>query len=819
MNFIDLLEPVTKGSPFLASLLRELHPVQPLVILNVSEVRKNKKKTWRLIRPGLQPKSRIVVGAPITKWTVGETPLPDYNEQSARKTILISKRKQKKPPRAPLSQGEPMRYWMGVGGGQRSQWGDYNAAEIPPDSLIENRVTLDDGRRIMIGGDRGHGGLVSGSTMPPTTKPVVLVLGGSFNPPHIGHRGIANEAVRLVREAGYSVPTVVVAPTADKLIKDKLPDRMSLADRTELAKLTFTESNVKVTSAPAEEAEKTEGKLRRTQLADWAAKEYPGHTVINITGEDSAPGHPPGYPSVYQGDQGTAHEGYYYLALPRPAGGMSSTKIRQALSAGEKLLGMTPEAEKLYLKLGGHRQKTEQQEEWVEIDAVDLLEILIEAGEHWITKEGNRILIGGNGRYAGKIILFDENGSLRGNIKKASEELHLRYTKTKGHVRFIGEQEYAKVQDDFNKTKTKAEGEEIHHRDPSYLLEADQGSLEELTEAGGERWITVGGRHVLIGGDRRLTRIREGQSTEDKFFNKRTKKWTKARADLHEAVTEHMVAGKLAPTGRKPIAYIIGGGTATGKTTTSTAVIGENPNALRIDPDELKLAVPEFEHLKQTDPNNAARLVHEESSQMTKLALAKAINRKLDFTYDSTTSGNGSPEFIKTLYDNGYDVRGIFVDIPIATAISRAAWRERNSPNPINRGRRVPVDIIRQSGIGAAKNFFELKDDPHLTSIRFFDNSGKTHRLIYERVAGGQERIHDHARFKQYARKAKGLSEKAEEVRRFIRPGSLPGFGGREGFAADDPGRKEETGGLPELILEIRANLALLGAALMEGSR
>ena len=91
-----------------------------------------------------------------------------------------------------------------------------------------------------------------------------------------------------------------------------MPDRLSLAYRTELTKLTFTGPGVTVTDAPAQEAEAMQGKLRRTQLADWAAKEYPGHTVVNVTGEDSAPGHPPGYPSVYQGDKGTAHEGYAY---------------------------------------------------------------------------------------------------------------------------------------------------------------------------------------------------------------------------------------------------------------------------------------------------------------------------------------------------------------------------------------------------------------------------------------------------------------------------------------------------------------------------
>ena len=187
--------------------------------------------------------------------------------------------------------------------------------------------------------------LTLGADAPSKDKPVVVVFGGSFNPPHIGHYEALERARNLLQEQGYRVDNVLVAPTAPKLLKAKLgAGAYPLDDRVAMSKLTFIGPGIQVTGEPAREAEGMEGKLRRTQLADWAQKEYPGHTVVNVTGEDAAPGHPPGYPSLYAGDKGSNHEGYYYLALDRPVGGLSSTKIREQMAQGQTPVGMTPEA-------------------------------------------------------------------------------------------------------------------------------------------------------------------------------------------------------------------------------------------------------------------------------------------------------------------------------------------------------------------------------------------------------------------------------------------------------------------------------------------
>jgi len=200
---------------------------------------------------------------------------------------------------------------------------------------------------------------------PPIDKPVMLVYGGGFNPPHQGHVASLQDAHDALAGAGYQVGGSIVAPTADKLLAKKEMDpgqRLNLQARANVSRTAFPEqmngAPVEVATGPSEEVELAEGKPRRTDLANWAQQRYPNHTIINVTGEDATvPGAPEQHPSLYSGEVGSNHAGYNYLTLPRDEeAGMSSSKIRAAEAAGAQLPGMTPESELAYREeLAKHR--------------------------------------------------------------------------------------------------------------------------------------------------------------------------------------------------------------------------------------------------------------------------------------------------------------------------------------------------------------------------------------------------------------------------------------------------------------------------------
>jgi predicted ABC-type ATPase len=245
-----------------------------------------------------------------------------------------------------------------------------------------------------------------------------------------------------------------------------------------------------------------------------------------------------------------------------------------------------------------------------------------------------------------------------------------------------------------------------------------------------------------------------GQTTEDKFRNPETKMWDPDRAKMHEQIISEMIAGKTPSVDRGPVAHVLGGGTASGKTTASRKIIGNDPNVLRVDPDELKTKIPEYEQLKKDDPKKAAFRVHEESSYLTKALMAEAISRGLDLTYDSTTSGKGAMAMINTMLNHGYQVHTMFVDVPLEVAKQRADLRARESNDPMNRGRFIPAIIIEESHNRAAENFFKLRENPELSSVRLFDNTGASPRLILSRSGSDPEVVHDQDRLEQYRQKA-----------------------------------------------------------------
>lgn len=86
----------------------------------------------------------------------------------------------------------------------------------------------------MAGGARGNGAqggpqtsaslapLHIAENAPPKNKAVTLVYGGGFNPTHEGHSTALVDSYNQLTNAGYTVDRIVVAPTSDRLLAEKV---------------------------------------------------------------------------------------------------------------------------------------------------------------------------------------------------------------------------------------------------------------------------------------------------------------------------------------------------------------------------------------------------------------------------------------------------------------------------------------------------------------------------------------------------------------------------------------------------------------------
>lgn len=263
--------------------------------------------------------------------------------------------------------------------------------------------------------------------------------------------------------------------------------------------------------------------------------------------------------------------------------------------------------------------------------------------------------------------------------------------------------------------------------------------------------------------------IPKGKTTEDVWRDPVTKNWKPEREAWHQAFAEAAIAGKVPPTNRKPVAIIMGGGTASGKSTLAKKIVGDNPNYVRVDADGIKPQIPEHATLKlqegdQPDmttvrnTNLAASRVHEESSYMAKLILAKAAANKLDVIYDATSSGKGLAIMINQMEHEGYDVHLLFADVPEHIATQRAAMRALDASDPAGFGRKIPKDAMHNTHVLSAANFIMMKDSPMLASAKLYDTRGDEPHLVYQGGRGEKGHVKDDAVWKYYKKKATGRS-------------------------------------------------------------
>lgn len=200
-----------------------------------------------------------------------------------------------------------------------------------------------------------------------------------------------------------------------------------------------------------------------------------------------------------------------------------------------------------------------------------------------------------------------------------------------------------------------------------------------------------------------------------------SKTYTKERHQLHKKIIRMLEKTDTYPKkGNKPVAILIGGGTASGKTTMRKTIVekelkAKNISATTVDLDEIKEYIPEYAEYKKTNPNEAARFVHKESYDIGELLLKRLIKKRKNFIYESTMSRTRKyKSLVNKLKKHNYEIHAYVAYVPLSVAKERAEKRAQTT------GRKVPYKVIENTHKLAPRTLEAIKDE--LDSYQVYDN-------------------------------------------------------------------------------------------------
>lgn len=228
----------------------------------------------------------------------------------------------------------------------------------------------------------------------------------------------------------------------------------------------------------------------------------------------------------------------------------------------------------------------------------------------------------------------------------------------------------------------------------------------------------------------------KGKDTEEQY---RTPDggWTPERKALHDQIVADFKKGKTPVD--DPTSYMMGGGPAAGKSSLLKSGQVEIPeNTVKVDSDEIKGMLPEYQSMLASGDSKAATFVHEESSYLSKRLAAESSREGYNVMLDGT--GDNSIESLRSkvemLRNRGQKVVGIYASVPTDVAVARSNDRAERT------GRYVPEVFIRGTHASVSRVVPEAVREGLFDEVTVYDTTGRTPRKLLSSV-GAKSTVHD----------------------------------------------------------------------------
>jgi predicted ABC-type ATPase len=197
-------------------------------------------------------------------------------------------------------------------------------------------------------------------------------------------------------------------------------------------------------------------------------------------------------------------------------------------------------------------------------------------------------------------------------------------------------------------------------------------------------------------------------------------KQTPEREALHVAIIDKAFEGKTPVD--KPTVFLMGGGPASGKSEIlSSGELGIPTNSVEVNSDKIKADFPEYQKMLEERNPNSAPFTHEESSEVSKDMLTKAVNGG----YNTVLDGTGDSDLAKLenkiamMKQAGAQVVANYCTVDVKTALERNLMRAEKT------GRYVPESVIKETYKSLATILPQAIEKGLYDKFAMWDNNGK----------------------------------------------------------------------------------------------
>ena len=260
-------------------------------------------------------------------------------------------------------------------------------------------------------------------------------------------------------------------------------------------------------------------------------------------------------------------------------------------------------------------------------------------------------------------------------------------------------------------------------------------------------------KHNLTSKELRILKKVQTQKASSRKAYTKNGKYTLARQRIHNKIMNKYL--RQDNRTRSPDIYIFGGIAGSGKTTTLKRYVKER--AMTINSDDIKNDLAKYNPSPiKKYPLMHARFLHEESTDIEKKLIIKAIKGRKDIILDKTLANLSKiRRLIRSVRGRGYEVTILGTNLPPHVALLRVASRF------LKHGRYVPLKRVALTGNRTNRNVLRIAKNRMVVNARvMYDRNGRQKVLYLKRKGFNKAR-------KKKRRRQHGIIEGMAKVKSF----------------------------------------------------